>query len=119
MCFQSILSCMFLQVFRGATTAHEKGEIQLCAQNRRSGARNEFWLHVSRLKQLPEWIPSREKIPLNVDTAIEIAEKWMKEKGGGSGDISKITISSIHPQQEPFRRHFFYKIDFEVRAFDQ
>ena len=98
----------------------DEGSILICANSRRSGETNRWWLLKSRLLTLPKWRYQNEEIPLALKDAIAISKKWIIAKEGpGEFDIDTITIDSLHSDSKDYRYIYYYKIVYSVRAFDR
>jgi hypothetical protein len=92
-----------------------------CSHVRRSGETNEWWIAESRLAKLPQWHPTKQKSPpLSLEKAVRIAEKWIKHTEGGTEyEPTEITVRSLHPDENEFRYHYYYRITFPTRPFDE
>ena len=79
---------------------------------------------MARMKALPKWNPLKEKAPLSISRALQIATKWIVAREGGgkpveAPDVDAIVITSLHSYTRDFRYIFYYRIVFSIGAFDE
>ena len=97
----------------------QTNRIFLYQNERRSGKTNVWWLTGEKLKTLETWDARKEKVPLSLDRAIEIASKWIDSRESGKCQIEKITIKPIRSGEGRLSRIFYYQFDFyATRMFD-
>jgi hypothetical protein len=76
------------------------------------GGTNLWWLSLSRVEQLPKWLPDKPEPPVSQTKALKIARKWITSQGGWGGDVEYILLSSVNPDEPSFRSVFYYRIRF-------
>jgi hypothetical protein len=104
----------------GSCSAADSERIYLCANARRSGVTNEWWLPLARLDSLPKWYPEKQPLPLSLEKALRTAKKWAAEQAGVPKIwLQSVTIRSVQPNEERYQHVFYFKFLFGVDPFDR
>lgn len=127
--FRLHIFCLLIPLALGLGCHAQERKISIYDEVRRSGVTNEWLLPLQRIKTLPKWIPGKEKAPVSLDQAVQIASKWIGKREFPGDDVSelgrmvnRIRIETFHVgyrAPEELDHVFFYIIEFEAsRPFD-
>src|ERR1051326_266905 len=113
------LSLLLVAALVFVSTSLAEDTLKIYSHVRRSGETNTWSLRLDNAPKSKRWDPENQKLPLSLETAIDIARKWCGTKTENNLKLNSAALLSVAPQGGVYHEIFYYRIIFNVDPFDR